>query len=257
MKIKKIKIYKTKVVVSFDDDTKIDVDKSVYPNFYFYVGKNVTKKELKELENYNNAASLYNYALKLRSKSLYTEYKMREKLYGKGAKKDQIDFVINKLKKAGLIDDQKYIEEYVDYYNSLNYGKNKIINKLLEKGIFNEMLSRLVFPLDIERKKAKKLLKSYEKKYAKYSDNEKRKHIYQAYIANGFDIGVAKEMTSEIRPSSQKDESDKLIKEFDKVYPKYRVKYSKKELKSKLIAHLANKGFKISDILSLMERKHI
>ena len=76
-KIKKIKILKNKVTVCFDDQNKIELDKSVYTEFYLYVGKEVSKKEIKQIEDYNLNAALMNYALKIRQKSLYSEYKMR------------------------------------------------------------------------------------------------------------------------------------------------------------------------------------
>ena len=52
MKIKKIKIYKTKVVVSFDDDTKIDDDKKIF-NLKTIIHK--IKEQFKHKENKNNA----------------------------------------------------------------------------------------------------------------------------------------------------------------------------------------------------------
>ena len=248
---------KSKVVLTLENKQKIEVDKNVYPNFYLYEGKNLTKKELTELLKQNDNASLLTYAIKLRQKSNYTEYRMREKLYERGGLKSQVDEVIKSLKKSGLIDDHKYIEEHIEYYNSLNYGKNKIINKLLEKGIFKEMLDHIIFPIMTERRKAQNILPSLERKYAKYNDAKRKEHIYQAYIAQGFDIDIAIDMSGKVRESSQKEETSKLEKEFDKVYKRYQVKYSKKEIKSKLIAYLASKGYKINDILKLLERKHI
>ena len=256
-KIKKIKTFKSKVTLTLEDNTKIDVDKNVFPDFYLYVGKNLTKKEIAEINKSNDAASLLQYALKLRQKNAYTEYRMREKLYDKGGKKDQIDIVIKKLKHSGLINDKKYIEDYIEYYNSLNYGKNKIVSKLMDKGIFKETLDRLVFPKAIELKKANKNLKHFENKYSKYNDAQKKQHIYQAYIADGFDVDIAKEMVNEVKSNTPSDEKKKLDEDFEKVYRKYRVKYKKKDLRTKLISALAGKGYKINDIINLIERKHL
>ena len=152
--IKKIKILKNKVKLQFEDGKILEMDKNVYSNFYLYVGKDLSNKEIKAIETFNDTSTFMNYALKLRQKSLYSEFKMREKLYEKGASKEQVDFVIKKLKENDLIDDKAFIEEYIEYYNSLNYGKNKIVSKLKEKGIFEDKLSKINFPISVERKKA-------------------------------------------------------------------------------------------------------
>ena len=257
MKIKKIKIYKSKVTITFEDRKKIDIDKNVYTNFYLYEGKNLSKKELSELHKQNDNAALLKYALKLREKGPYTEYRMREKLYDKGGLKSQVDEVIKSMKKSGLINDRQFIEEHIEYYNSLNYGKNKIINKLVEKGIFKETLDHIVFPLATEKRKATKIFKKLNEKYAKYNDAQRKQKIYQAYIALGFDSDIASEMVGSIQKSSPKEETSKLETEFNKVYKRYQLKYNKKEIKSKLLSYLASKGYKINDILKLFERKHI
>ena len=48
----------------------------------------------------------------------------------KEAKKSEVDQVIKIMKRYDLIDDKAFSLDYLEYYNSLNYGKNKIINKL-------------------------------------------------------------------------------------------------------------------------------
>lgn len=256
-KIKKIKILKNKVTVSFDDQNKIELDKSVYTEFYLYVGKEVSKKEIKQIEDYNLNAALMNYALKIRQKSLYSEYKMREKLYDKGGNKKTVDYVIKMMKAHDLIDDQAFIEEHIEYYNDLNYGKNKIIHKLMDKGIFEEKLEKINFPVSIERKKANNIFDKMVRKYDKYNDSQKKRHIYEGYLSQGFDIDIAREMSEKVKSSNPKEENKKLESDFNKAYERFKKKYSKKEIKSKLIAYLASKGYKIGDIIKMIERKNI
>lgn len=255
--IKKIKILKNKVKIHLDNGEILEIDKNVYPNFYLYTGKDLSKKEINKIKESNGTASLLEYALKIRQKSLYTEYKMREKLYDKGASKNQVDYVIKVLKNNDLIDDKAFIEEHIEYYNSLNYGKNKIISKLVDKGIFMEKLEKIYFPISIERKKANNQLPKLEKKYSKYNDIQKKQHIYSALISLGFDSEIAREVTEKVKVSSYKEENDKLEKDFSKAYERLKRKYSKKEIKPKLINYLASKGYKINEIVKLIERKKL
>ena len=45
MKIQKIKILKNKVNITFDNKEKLELDREIYPNFYLYEGKEISKKE--------------------------------------------------------------------------------------------------------------------------------------------------------------------------------------------------------------------
>ena len=102
MIIKKIKVLKNKVVITFED-RKLELDKEIYTNFYLYEGKDVSVKEFNKINEYNNISALLKYALRIRAKSIYSEYQMREKLYAKGGLKPEVDQVIISLKNYDLI----------------------------------------------------------------------------------------------------------------------------------------------------------
>lgn len=255
MKITKIKILKNKVSIFFNKE-RLDIDKEIYPNFYLYEGKEVSSKEYKEIKEYNNVSKYLSYALRIRSKAIYSEYTIREKLYNKGANKKEVDKVIKSMKAYDLIDDKAFATDLVEYYSSLNYGKEKIIKKLLDKGIFEENISKISFPINIEKRKANNLLPKLEKKYEKYNYSLKKKHIYDAYISYGFSNDIASEMINKIKPANIKEENNKLEKDFIKLNNKYKSRYQKKEMKQKIISTLLSKGYKLKDIISILERKH-
>ena len=252
MKITKVKILKSKVSVSLDNGKKLSVDKEVFTNFYLYEGKELTKEEYKKIIDLNNSNKLLQYALKLRSKALYSEYKMREKLYNKEANKKEVDKVIKILKGYDLIDDKAYTQELVEYYHSLNYGENKIKTKLSDKGIFKEQIDKIKFPISIEKKKANNILPKLEKKYSKYNASQKKQHIYNAYLSEGFSAGIASEMISKVKEPNQKDELTKLKSDYLKVRTRLSKKYKGKELRQKILSSLLTKGYKMNDILKVL-----
>lgn len=252
MKITKIKILKNKVNISFDNANKLSIDKEVFTNFYLYEGKELTRDEYKSILELNDTNKLLQYALKLRSKAIYSEYKLREKLYSKEASKRSVDKVIKILKGYDLIDDKAYASDLVEYYNSLNYGENKIKTKLAEKGIFKETIDKMKFPISIEKKKANNLLPKLEKKYDKYNASSKKSHIYNAYILEGFSKDIASEMTNKIKSPNQKDELDKLKSDYLKTKTRLERKYKGKELKQKILSSLLTKGYKMNDILKVL-----
>ena len=191
-------------------------------------------------------------AMSIRAKGLYSEYQIREKLYSKEASKKVVDYVIKTMKDFELINDNMLANDYLEYYNSLNYGKNKILHKLSEKGIFEVELNKLKFPESLEKKKAKNILKKLENKYAKYNDNQKKQHIYNAYIAYGFDSHVASEMINEVTSNNKSDELTKLNIDYQKTKLRLSRKYEGKELKQKIINNLLTKGYRLNDIIKII-----
>ena len=156
--IKSIKINKKNIILSFFDGTKLDISQEAYASTYLYVGKELSKKEVDQINRITSVKKLSEYALSLLMKKHYTEWKMREKLYAKEATKEDVDYIIQRLKNIDLIDDKAYIEDYLGYAEEKGYGKNKIKQELLKKGIFAEDIDKIRFNEGMEKKKAQALV---------------------------------------------------------------------------------------------------
>ena len=254
--IVKIKVNKKDVVISFADRNKERLSLEVLANFYLYEGKEVSNKELKDMRNLSSQASLLKYAMSLLSKGHYSEWKMREKLYNKEAKKSDVDNVIKILKNNDLLNDKMLALDLVEYGNERNLGKNKIIQELSSKGVFDDIINKIKFPYSLEKKKALNNLPKLEKKYARYPYEQKKQHIYKALLSLGFDNDVALETLSKVSEPKQKEELSKLDKDFDKVYIHQKRKYEGYELKNKVVTSLRSKGYKMKDILNMWEKKY-
>lgn len=253
-KITKVKVFKKKVTISFDDQTKLEVSPDVMSNFYIYEGKTITNKEINEIKEYSENIVLLHYAMSLLRKRHYSEWKMREKLYAKEAEKKAVDKVIKILKNADLINDAALAEDLKCYLEEKNYGKNKIINYLNNEGIFDDTLKNLKFSPNNEKKKALYNIPKLEKRYAKYPYEIKKQHIYNSLINLGFANDIALEALNKIKEPNIKEENAKLDKDFPKALNKYKRKYEGRELKEKVISSLRNKGYKYKDILRKVEQ---
>ena len=253
--IVKLKVNKKNVVITFSDKSKLSLVPEVMASFYLYEGKTLDNKAIKELVSFNASASLLKYAISLLKKKHYSEWKMREKLYTKeDANKPAVDQVIKVLKSNDLINDKMLILDTIEYGNERNIGKNKIIAELANKGIFQENLSSISFSYSNEKKKALNSLPKLEKKYSKYSYEQKKQHIYRSLLSLGFDNDIALEALNHLSKPNDKDELDKLKKDFDKTYLRYKNKYEGYELKNKVMTFLRSKGYKTKDILSRWEK---
>ena len=254
--ILKIKINEKDVVITFVDRSKERLSLEVLANFYLYEGKTLSNKELKEIKKLSQDSVLLKYAVSLLSKGHYSEWKMREKLYAKEASKEDVDRVIRTLKNNDLINDKMLALDLVEYGNERNIGKNKIIQELSSKGIFDDIINKIKFPYALERKKAFNNLPKLEKKYDRYPFEQKKQHIYKALLSLGFDNDIALEVLNKVSEPKQKEELSKLDKDFDKVYIHQKRKYEGYELKNKVIASLRSKGYKMKDILNMWEKKY-
>lgn len=254
--IVKIKVNKKDVVISFTDRNKERFASDVLANFYLYEGKTLSNKELTEMRKLSNTSALLKYAMSLLRKGHYSEWKMREKLYNKEAKKSDVDNVIKILKNNDLINDKMLALDLMEYGNERNLGKNKIIQELSSKGVFEEIIDKCKFPYALEKKKAINNLPKLERKYDRYPFEQKKQHIYKSLLSLGFDNDIALEMMNRVNEPKQKEELSKLDKDFDKVYIHQKRKYEGYELKNKVITSLRSKGYKMKDILNMWEKKY-
>ena len=247
--ITKINVFKSKVSIYFGKKEKIDVSPDVYTDSYFYVGKELSEEEILKIEKNEYIQDAYSTAIALLSKAMYTEWGLRDKLYNHEFHKSTVDEVIKKLKKAKLINDKRYIKEYIEYADDKGYGKNKIIQELKKRGIFDEMIKDIRFSETKETSKAKSHLPTLEKQYGNLPTSDKRQHIFNTLIRYGFDTNIAIEVCKKIKATPKSVENLKLKKDFEAVLAQARRKYSTLNgVKAYLFRTLSQKGYSIGQI---------
>ena len=253
--ITSIKFLKDRVVLVFKK-MKIEICEETYTSSYFYVGKSFSDEELEKLERDNKIGLAIKYAKSVLAGKLMSEWNLRSKLYDKGYEKDVVDAVIIKLKKEKLVNDKALCKELIAYYNEKLYGKNKIIQELRLKGIFDETIKELKFSDASELKKAKALLPKFEKQYNHLSYVERKQHIYNALIRAGFDNEIALEVVKKIKSGPARDESNKLRRDFAIAIDAGMKKYKTEDgVKAYVFRTLAAKGYKLMDIKILWENR--
>ena len=251
--IKSIKVYKDHVTLSFLKRDKLQISKEAYLTAYLYEGKSLSNKEIDKLNEITALSTLLNYALKLISKRHYSEIKLKEKLKAKDNNKTAINGVIAKLKENNLLDDQALMEDLIAWDDERKFGKNKTIKHLRDQGIPDCLIAKARFPLSSEVKKAKGLLPKLEKKYAKYAFESKKKHIFAALISQGYEIEVAKQVVGLAKKDQPKKEKEKLMNDFLKTKRRYENKYEGYELRKRIYAALASKGYRSNEIRKVLE----
>lgn len=252
-KIKSIKVYKDHVTLTFLKHARLQISKEAYLSSYLYEGKSISEKEITKLEEITASSKLLNYALSLVNKRRYSERKIYDKLKAKENDKKVIYAVINKLKANGLVNDEMFMMDLINWDDQRKLGKNKILKHLKDQGIPDQIIARAKFSSSSELKKAKALLPKLDKKYSRYAYEMKKKHIYSALISQGYDIDIARQVIGDAKKDQPKKEKEKLVNDYQKIKRRYSNKYEGYELKKRIYAALANKGYKASEIKTVLE----
>lgn len=157
-------------------------------------------KKAKPLQKPDDVEHGYQYALFLLNLRLRTEGEMWTKMHERGYYPDVIETVMKQLKDEKLIDDDRYIEIYIDNMKLYkHYGvfmmKKRLISKKLPMELIESKLTELVTEGD-EKKIAKRYLEKEfgtAEEISKYSYQDKQK-VIQRLIARGFRFVTVKQL---------------------------------------------------------------
>ena len=245
------------VTLLFASGEKIKLSEAAYSDFRLYEGKEVGSEEMKQLLAFGMEDEFYTYALRLLNKEIYTSYDLFNKLTHKGASYEVARSIIKRLREAKLIDDEEYARIYAtDLADFRLYGKNRTIARLKEKGISDEIISRLSFPDDKELERAIRFIELLNKKLSKTPSNRKKSKAFSALLAKGYDREIAQEALKKLASTPEAIEAEALAKDFyiaKNKYYKYEDLYIRKQ---KIFAYLGRKGYRYEDIKRLLEEEY-
>ena len=112
-------------------------------------GKEITQEKLLDMVFESEKENAFNYAVDYICKYVPSQKQMTHKLYDKKYTKRVVDYVIEKCKSYGYIDDEKYAQSYV-FQNRKLKGKLKLKQELMLKGISAEIIDNVLQDYDEE-----------------------------------------------------------------------------------------------------------
>lgn len=242
----KIKSYKKKknnlYEIALSNNEKISLYDDVILKYELLLTKEIDEKLLKEICNYNEKIEGYNIALKYLNTKLRTKKEIRKKLnnYSNGT----IDFVIDKLKSDGYLNDSLYIKSYInDEINLKLSGPNKILNDLKKLGFKDEDILNYLNTID------KDIWLNKINKYAlkKINSNHNLSGIIlkQKLFTDLYNKGFNKEDINLIIDNIEFIDNPLIKeKEYNKLKTKLSKKYSGEELEYYIKMNMYKKGFK-------------
>lgn len=140
------------------------------------------------------AATCKGYALKLVALKDWTGHEISEKLRLKGYTENEIGETLSLLADKGFVDDRKTAASLVRYFEeSRLLGASGCRYRLRQKGVSDDIIREMDFPLERELAKAKKLLEKKLAHSTQYQDKDRVKLLYGLLQRKGFEADVIRE----------------------------------------------------------------
>lgn len=155
------------------------------------VGKIVSAEELSAMQLESEKNTAFDKALTFLSATRKTEKEIRLHLSKKGYLPAVIDYVVEKLREYGFINDEEYAEAYTESASKKKGGR-LIRMELKNKGLSEEAIENALSELDEgqELETAKGILEKYMR--GKTADKATLQKAYRHLMSKGFDYDTAK-----------------------------------------------------------------
>lgn len=197
MKITRIELQKndnTRFSLFSDDQYVMSVSaENLAP--YGYGEFEISEEELEKLKAKEEEGLFFKQALLYVSKALKTSKEVRDYLYKKKVSPELQDEIIEKLLDLKLLDDERYLEMYLEEkFNYSTDGSIKIKHKLYQKGFQSKDVDPLLPKYqDLEISNLKKLV-SDRKKSRKNEDKQK---LIRYLMNKGYEYSMISEVVKE------------------------------------------------------------
>lgn len=245
MKIEKFKKLKGKKYEIFlENNTSIITYEDILINNNLLISKNIN--DINIILEENKKYEVLEVAKKYLDKKMCSIKDMRNYLSKKGFDDKLIDNTINYLIKYNFLNDNIYVKSYSnDKIRFTNDGPNKIINDLIKKGIDKNIIDdNIEFDFKYIYDKLNKLIDKKIKSTKNYSGNILKIKITN-YLVN---LGYDRRMIEEILLKKDLNNINDGIKEYDKLYNKYKTKLEGVALENIIRQKLYLKGFNYDEI---------
>ncbi|MBQ6478269.1 MAG: RecX family transcriptional regulator [Erysipelotrichaceae bacterium] len=235
------------------EEDKIMIPIEAYFSYRLKDRKEIDEELIKKLKDDERYLKAYRSCLRKLSVKDHTVRQISDHLCRTELNEKQKKEIIDKLTAYGMLDDEKYAENKIAFYDRSNLSVREIKNRLKKDGISERIISRYIRE-DEMREKEKALLVA--EKYAKSIKNKslisKKQSIVNKLLNAGYSYEMSKNVVNTLE-IEENNEIELLQKEFLKSLKKYAKKYEGYELRQRIYGSLLNKGFGSEDIKRVME----
>ena len=240
-KIKKLKNNKYKITI---DDFDIVVYDDILIKYNILYKKEIDTNLLKTISEENLYYNNYNKALKYSLKKIRSKKEVYEYLEKLEMKKYDIDKIISKLEDLNILNDINFVRAYINDKIILSKDSlNKIKDDLIKSGIKSSLIEEEIQKNENnDKEKLEKLILKRINSNHRFSTYNLKNKVLNEFLNLGYEY----DDIVEIYDNNKRDDYDILLKEYNKLKYKYKDKYSNYE--TIISSKLFSKGFKYSDI---------
>ena len=233
-------------MVIFDNALSLKLYDDVIVKYNLLSNKIINDEELIEITDYNDFLNGYYKAIKYIMKKLRSEKEVYTFLEKLEIKSNDIDKLIEKLKKDGYINENNYIKAYInDQVNLTLNGPDKIKNNLIKLGFMEEEITSYLENFStIWLDRIQKLID----KRVKTNNNLGKNKLKTKISLDLVNMGYKKCDIMDLLEKIQFDDGESLKRELDKAYRKYNKKFEGEALNNKVRDYLYRKGFDLINI---------
>ncbi|MDE6058500.1 MAG: RecX family transcriptional regulator [Clostridia bacterium] len=163
-------------------------------------GDIVTGEQLSAMQLQSEKQTALDKALTHITVSMKTEKEIRDFLSRKGYLQDVSDFVVDKMKEYGYLDDALYAQQYTENA-AKRKGARLIAMELKRRGVDDETAREAVSNIENSEESARRVLEKYMR--SKEVNRETLKKAYAHLISKGFDYDTAR---SALKSLGEEDE---------------------------------------------------
>ena len=179
---------KTRCNVYVDGRFYCGIKLEVAIKYRLKAGMRVEKSELDAIQLETEKAQAVDKALTHLSATMKTEKQMRDFLAAKGYVQAVADYVVERLKYYGYVDDEAYCKAYIA--GASGKGKRAIEDYLLRRGAEKELVERLLCDVEESGEEAAALLEKYLRGKPKTKENLYKGCRY--LVGKGYSYDTAK-----------------------------------------------------------------
>lgn len=239
MKIADIK--KTKYGYNvYSNNLKVNIETSVFNKYKLKKGTSLTKGEwdniLKENELETIKRKTLVYLSRRRSTKEFIAY-----LYQLKPPHGLISSLVEEYTKKGYLDDYLYAEAVIKKEKN-RYGKNKIKEILINKGIKDKIIESLLIEHVDEFLEQQIIVACKTVKASNYQEAINK--LSRSFLYKGYQLKEIKNFLLIHLDKDKFNEDETIKKHYLEALKKYQKKYSNDELNLKIKVYLHNKGFK-------------
>lgn len=156
------------------DDKEYILSTDIVVEYFLFKGKEINIDTLNEIVSLNDEYLMFNKMKNYLLRYQANEKKIRMKLIDNNISFNSIENIIERLKKIGLLNDDKFIDSFISSLIRKGNGENLIRQKLFDKGFENNLIS-----LKLKDIRCDEYYEALNKMYNKALKNYKEDEGYQ------------------------------------------------------------------------------